>query len=92
MWHRCHDANTGQSFEHRRQWIEDKLLDISQLFAIDICAYAIMSNHYHVVLYIDKEQADNWNRDDVIKQWHHLFSGNLISRRYANNESLSKAN
>jgi REP element-mobilizing transposase RayT len=84
------DANTGQSFEHRRQWIEDKLLDIGQHFAIDICAYAIMSNHYHVVLYIDKEQADNWNRDDVIDHWHRLFSGNLISQRYAKNESLSK--
>jgi hypothetical protein len=28
------DAVTGQSFEHRRQWIEDKLLELATVFAI----------------------------------------------------------
>ena len=27
------------------------------LFAVDLCAYAIMSNYYHVVIRIDAEQA-----------------------------------
>ena len=84
------DNNTGQNFEHRRQWIEDKLLELANIFAIDICAYAIMSNHYHVVLYIDQSQGENWSRDDVIDHWHRLFSGNLISQRYIRGESLSK--
>ena len=35
------DANTGQNYEHRRQWIEDKLLELADIFALDICAYAI---------------------------------------------------
>ena len=29
------DILTGQSFEHRRQWIEDKLLELASIFAID---------------------------------------------------------
>lgn len=38
------DELSGKSFEHRRAWVEDKLLDLSQVFAIDICAYAVMNN------------------------------------------------
>ncbi|HED15787.1 MAG TPA: transposase, partial [Gammaproteobacteria bacterium] len=84
------DTHTGQNYEHRRQWIEDKLLDLADIFALDVCAYAIMSNHYHVVLHIDKEQADNWDHKEVIDRWHRLFSGNLLSQRFVRGESLSK--
>ena len=55
------DTHTGQNYERRRQWIEDKLLALTDIFALDVCAYAIMSNHYHVVLHIDKNKADIWN-------------------------------
>jgi len=37
------DKNTGKNFDHRRGWVEDKLLSLTQVFAIDVCAYAIMS-------------------------------------------------
>jgi hypothetical protein len=30
------DAVTGQSFAHRRQWIEDKLIELETVFAIDL--------------------------------------------------------
>ncbi|OMH27107.1 hypothetical protein BGP75_22565 [Motiliproteus sp. MSK22-1] len=44
------DHYSGNSYEHRRQWILDRLVELDKVFAIDICAYAIMSNHYHLVL------------------------------------------
>ena len=83
------DTVTGQSYEHRRQWIEDKLLELGTCFAIDICAYAVMSNHYHVVLHIDQSNADSWSDKEVIQRWHQLFAGNLISQRYIKGEALS---
>ncbi len=52
------DKFSGRSFEHRRQWIEDRLHALARIFAIDLCAYAVMSNHYHVVLHVDREQID----------------------------------
>lgn len=85
------DVLTGQCYEHRRQWVEDKLIAIGRIFAIDICAYAIMSNHYHVVLHINKTQALSWSQDEVIQAWHQLFSGNLLSKRYVKGETLGKA-
>jgi len=85
------DEVSGQNYEHRRQWIEDKLLELSAIFALDVCAYAIMSNHYHVVLHVDKLTAENWGRDDVIHRWHRLFSGHLLSQRFLRSETLGKA-
>ena len=32
------DTSTGKNYEHRRQWLEDKLLSLTQIFSIDLCA------------------------------------------------------
>ncbi len=55
------DAHSGQSYEHRRQWVVDKLGQLSRLFAIGVCAYAVMSNHYHLVLKVEPDTAANWS-------------------------------
>ena len=83
------DAVTGQSFEHRRQWIEDRLLELASVFSIDLCAYAVMHNHYHVVLFVDKDGAVGWSDSDVIERWHRLFKGTVYSQRFIKGEPLS---
>ncbi len=85
------DTVTGKSFEHRRQWIEDRLLELADAFAVDISAYAVMSNHYHVVLHITREMAQQCSTAEVIEHWQHLFKGSLLSQRYACGEKLSRA-
>ena len=82
------DKVTGQSFEHRRGWVEDKLLALSQTFAIDVCAYAVMSNHTHLVLHVDVEQAKTWSMHEVVSRWHQLFKGTLITQKYLRGEKL----
>jgi hypothetical protein len=94
------DKFTGQSFDlflllqnrhpchkHRRQWIEDKLLELASIFAIDLCAYAVM--HNHVVLFIDKDCAEHWSELEVVEHWHQLFGGSTYSLCFLNGESLS---
>ena len=85
------DSFTGKSFEHRRQLIESRMLTLSKIFSIDIAAYAIMSNHYHVVLHIDEQKALTWSNAEVISQWHSLFKGTVLTQRYLADENLSKA-
>jgi hypothetical protein len=38
------DALSGKSYEHRRQWIVDRMKLLTDTFAIDICAYAVLTN------------------------------------------------
>ena len=72
------DVFTGRSFEHRRGWIVERLALLSSVFAIDVAAYAVMSNHYHVVLRINADLASSWSVDEVLRRWCSLFAGNPI--------------
>ena len=62
------DQLTGKSFEHRRQWIENDLEVLANVFFIDIAAYAILSNHYHLVLHVDKSAAEKADMRDIIER------------------------
>ena len=85
------DTLTGQNYEHRRAWLEDRLLELPKVFAIDIAAYAIMSNHYHVILHINTDRAKSWSDYEVVERWHQLFNGTVLSQKYFKNEGdLSK--
>ncbi|TMM43723.1 transposase [Colwellia ponticola] len=84
------DKETGVSFEHRRSWIEKRLFQLSQVFAIDICAHAVMHNHLHLVLHVDSEQVKSWSIDEVLMRWHQLFKGTLLTQQYAKKQALDK--
>lgn len=81
----------GESYEHRRGWVEEKLLSLAEVFCIDIAAYAVMSNHYHVVLHVDMETAQQLDTHGIILRWHQLFKGNALSQRYCRGEGLDRA-
>lgn len=87
------DKLTGKCFEHRRQWVEDRLLFLTTVFTIDVCAYAVMSNHTHVVLHVDQKRAQQWSDKDVLEQWHKIHKGTLLSQRSVRDgeETLSSA-
>jgi putative transposase len=78
-------------YEHRRSWVEDKVLWLSSLFDIGICAYAVMSNHVHLVLCVDKDKAMSWSDKQVVGRWHRLHRGTLLSQKFMRNELLSES-
>tara|TARA_R100000789_G_scaffold74338_1_gene70031 strand:+ start:119 stop:1105 length:987 start_codon:yes stop_codon:yes gene_type:complete len=81
------DHYSGQDYEHRRQWVVDRLASLVDIFAIDLCAYAVMSNHYHVVLKVDRVRADNWTQREVAEHWMMLFTGPLLVQRWLRDET-----
>ena len=59
------------------------------MFAIGICAYAVMSNHAHVVLCVNKELTESWSIKEVIVHWHQLQKGTFLTRKYHRADELS---
>jgi len=84
------DQYSNTSFEHRQQWVIDRLALLDQVFCIDICAYAIMSNHYHLVLFINKDLACEISDLEVIERWLLLFKGPDLIQRFVAGEELGK--
>ncbi|MZI93740.1 transposase [Vibrio sp. CAIM 722] len=76
------DAVSGRSYEHRRQWLESRILKLAQIYCIDICAYAVMSNHYHLVVHINRDKALNLSEEEVIQRWSIQHSLDEIMIRY----------
>ena len=83
------DELSGQNYEHRRGWLEQLLLFACEAFAIKLCSYAIMSNHYHVVLHVRPDLALSWSDYDVVERWHRLYAGTPVSSRFLANQTLS---
>lgn len=71
------DRLTGQNYDHRRGWIVERVKQLASVFAIDVAAYAVMSNHYHLVLRVDAERAQGWSRSEVLRRWTQIFDGPL---------------
>ncbi len=67
------DEYSGRSFEHRKGWIEARIHLIAACFAVSVHAYAVMSNHLHLVLRIDPEEASVWGDDETAERWLRLF-------------------
>lgn len=85
------DTFSGKSYEHRKSWVVARLHELNDIFAIDICAYAVMSNHYHLVLRLDTEQATEWSEEEVVVRWEKLFKRPLILSRYLRGEARTVA-
>jgi REP element-mobilizing transposase RayT len=85
------DDRTGQCFEHRRQWIEDRIRLLASVFSIEICSYAVLSNHYHIVLKIDPELPKDWSFDEVIQRWLCIHKGPFLIHKYLKGEVIDKA-
>ncbi len=84
------DPLTQKNYEHRRQWIEDRIRLLSSLFSLEICASVIMSNHIHLVLKAIPDEAIDWTEEEVVRRWLSLFRGPLIAHRYLSGELTSQ--
>ena len=82
------DPITGYNFEHRRQWIVDRIKLLHSVFAVDLCAYAVMSNHYHIVVKLRATAARKWSDQEVAERWTKLFNKSTIVHRFLEGSDL----
>jgi putative transposase len=67
------DPLTRRDFSHRKAWLVDRLRHLAAIFAIEVCAYAVMENHYHTILRTRPDIVAGWSDREVATRWLTLF-------------------
>lgn len=83
-----YDTLTRRNCDHRLAWIEDRLLLLAEVFCVEILGYSIMCNHYHVILKVKKDKADQLSDEEVIARWLKLYKGTELVRPHVSGELL----
>ena len=53
------DAYSGKDYEHRRDWVRERLKELNECFGVEVFAYSVMSNHTHIVLRTRPDLVDS---------------------------------
>ncbi|MCP4211010.1 MAG: hypothetical protein GY764_05970 [Halieaceae bacterium] len=86
-WYHCISECVRQTFllnsprDARRRWIEQRLRELNEIFAIDVGSYAILNNHLHVLVHLDVKTVKRWSRQEVLRRWAQLHSPRNAQRR-----------
>ncbi len=76
------DRLTNTDYSHRKAWVLERLTLLDEVFTIELCAYAVMSNHYHLVVHLNPKKAENLSDSDVAERWARLFTWPMMVGRY----------
>lgn len=79
---------TKKNYNHRQKIIENKILALSKAFCITVPAYSIMSNHYHVILHVDKEKALSLSDLEVAKRWLQICQKDDLIKFFVDNDKI----
>ena len=67
------DPLTGKDYEHRRQWMRNRLEFLAGVFAMDVLGFSVMSNHLHAILRNRPDVVKTWTDEQVARRWWNLF-------------------
>jgi REP element-mobilizing transposase RayT len=85
------DQYAQKDYSHRKEWVLARIRYLTRVFAIEVCAYAVMSNHYHLVLYVNARSARGWSEAEAMARWSKLFRLPDFVRRYRRAEPVTSA-
>src|SRR4029079_1642679 len=57
----------------RKQWIDDRLQELSGIFAVSVGGFSVLDKHMHLLVGLDPDTAKNWTDEDVVRRWGKLF-------------------
>jgi REP element-mobilizing transposase RayT len=71
----------GEGPENRKEWIERRLEELADIFAVAVGGFSAMDNHLHVLLRLDPHIAAGWPDEEVVRRWGRLFPPRDKSRQ-----------
>ena len=57
----------------RKDWIERRVRELADIFAIAVSGFAVMDNHMHLLVRIDPDVVAGWSDEEVARRWGRLF-------------------
>ena len=85
------DELTGKDYSHRKGWVLERLALLTEVFCIELYAYAVMANHYHLVIHVNKNKALALTDSEVISRWSRLFVLPVLVERWLEGELMEGA-
>ena len=84
------DELTGSDFSHRKDWLEKRVFELADIFSVEIFAFAVMDNHYHLVVYLEPLEPQGWSDEQVAERWLRAYPGRLDEPENAKQRELKK--
>ena len=63
------DPISGKNYDHRRQWMHERLDVICEAFCIDVMFLSLLSNHFHLVLSTHPRLVKRLGDWEVARRW-----------------------
>ena len=62
----------GEGGESRKQWIENRLEELTSIFAIEVAGFAVLDSHLHVLVHLSPARVDGWPDEEAVRRWGRL--------------------
>jgi hypothetical protein len=63
------DPLTAKNYDHRKTWMEEELQRLALFFGCDLLCYAVLSNHFHLILRSRPDVVATWDDVEVARRW-----------------------
>ena len=80
-WLLGEDPDTGTNYNHRKELFLNHLKHLTRFYPVDVMGYAMMSNHFHLVVRYDPKASLEWDDEEIARRWCAAFNGLPLNKR-----------
>jgi len=78
-----YDEVTQKDYNYRKEIIKNFLQILTKAYFIEICSYAIMCNHIHLVLYVNDTNVQSVKDDEILNRWSLIYPSSASEIKYS---------
>ena len=71
----------GEGNHNRKEWLEKRLQELAEVFAVAVGGFSVMDNHLHLLVRLDPAVGQAWSDEEVVRRWGRLFPPRDKSRQ-----------